>query len=308
MLYGALDNDDFFMYMGGLASAVRNLDGRSPELVVTNTRDPKNPTMSTIDEFIGRELRSRYVNPTWIEGMQKEGYAGAGAMREFVEYLWGWDATVPETIDDSMWQETFDVYVKDKHNLDLKRFFDEKSPFAYQDLTARMIETVRKGYWNPDADTLKTLLTEYVDSVRTHGVGCSEHTCGNPRFLEYVAEQAVESGVPVPAVQELVAALQQAIGGQIPELAAAAREFVAANEARLANRQVPGPEAAATEQNVDEAELQGYLMQNVNGESPTAEERSEPQSDASRDLRALWVGLVVLAVLLAWRMRRRGVQ
>ncbi len=143
MLYGALDNDDFYMYMGGLASAVRNLDGQSPELVVTNTRDPGKPEMSSIDEFIGSEFRSRYVNPTWIEGMKKEGYAGAGAMREFVEYLWGWDATVSETVDDAMWQETFEVYVRDKHGLDLPQFFDEKSPFAYQDITARMLETAR---------------------------------------------------------------------------------------------------------------------------------------------------------------------
>ncbi|HEY8429169.1 MAG TPA: cobaltochelatase subunit CobN, partial [Sandaracinaceae bacterium] len=201
MLYGALDNDDFYMYMGGLASAVRNLDGASPELVVTNTRDPGNPEMTSIDEFIGKEFRSRYVNPAWIEGMKKEGYAGAGEMRAFVEYLWGWDATVTETIDDAMWQETFEVYVRDKHGLDLARFFDEESPFAYQDMTARMIETVRKGYWQADAATLATLVQEYIDSVNEHGVGCSDHTCGNPRLLEYVIEQAVAAGVPAPAIE-----------------------------------------------------------------------------------------------------------
>lgn len=38
MLYGALDNDDFFMYAGGLAAAVRSLDGESPELVVRGRR------------------------------------------------------------------------------------------------------------------------------------------------------------------------------------------------------------------------------------------------------------------------------
>ena len=82
------------MYMGGLAAAVRSIDGASPELIVTNTRDPGRPEMTAIDKFIGAEFRSRYVNPTWIEGMQREGYAGAGEMRAFVEYLWGWDATV----------------------------------------------------------------------------------------------------------------------------------------------------------------------------------------------------------------------
>ena len=43
MLYGALDNDDFFMYVGGLAAAVRNIDGESPELVVANTRESWQP-------------------------------------------------------------------------------------------------------------------------------------------------------------------------------------------------------------------------------------------------------------------------
>src|SRR5690606_21745050 len=68
-LYGALDNDDFYMYVGGLASAVRNLGGETPEMVVTNTRNPADPKMTPIDEFLGAEFRSRYVNPTWIEGM-----------------------------------------------------------------------------------------------------------------------------------------------------------------------------------------------------------------------------------------------
>ena len=87
MLYGALDNDDMFMYMGGLATAIRNIDGteKSPELVITNTRDPGKPEMTSIDKFIGTEFRSRYMNPTWIEGMKKEGYAGAGEMRSFVD-------------------------------------------------------------------------------------------------------------------------------------------------------------------------------------------------------------------------------
>src|SRR4029079_12761038 len=68
-LYGALDNDDMFMYMGGLSNAIKNIDGgKAPDMLVANTRDPGKPKMSTLDEFIGSEFRSRYVNPTWIEG------------------------------------------------------------------------------------------------------------------------------------------------------------------------------------------------------------------------------------------------
>ncbi len=83
-------------------------------------------------------------------------------MRSFVEYLWGWDATASETVTDGMWKETFDVYVEDKHKMGMAEFFDKSSPFAYQDITARMLETVRKGYWKADAATEKKLLEEYV--------------------------------------------------------------------------------------------------------------------------------------------------
>ena len=234
MLYGALDNDDFFMYMGGLAAAVRNLDGETPELVVTNTRDPGRPEMTSIDKFIGTEFRSRYVNPTWIEGMQHEGYAGAGEMRAFVEYLWGWDATVSEAVDDAMWQESFAVYVEDKHDLGMKAFFDDHSPFAYQDMTGRMAETIRKGYWAADAATEATLLRQYVDSVNTHGVGCSAHTCGNPRFLQYVLDQGRLADIPVPALETFREAMEQALGVDIRSAAEAAEAFVRRNEARPA--------------------------------------------------------------------------
>ena len=50
---------------------------------------------------------------------------------------------------------------------------------------------------------------------------------------------------------------------------------------------MPGPEAVASEQNVDEAELQGYLMQNVAESQPEPDaEQAEPQSSERRDLDA----------------------
>jgi cobaltochelatase CobN len=306
MLYGALDNDDFYMYMGGLASAVRNLDGKTPDLVVTNTRDPAHPKMSTIDEFLGGELKSRYVNPTWIEGMKKEGYAGAGAMRVFIEYLWGWDATVTSTVDDKMWKEAFEVYVKDKHDLKLKEFFEKNSPFAYQDITARMIETVRKGYWQADAETTATLVKEYVASVQRDGLGCSDVTCGNPRLLEYVVEQAKVAGVPVPDVEALKAAIEKALGAPLEQLAAKARELAAANDASIANRAAPGPDpAGGAKPNVDEAELRGYLMQNVAEQTAEAAAKPASTAPANRERDVLLAGAAILALLLAWRWRRQ---
>ena len=290
MLYGALDNDDFFMYAGGLAAAVRNIDGESPQMVVTNTRDPGRPEMTGIDKFLGAEFRTRYVNPVWIEGMQREGYAGAGEMRAFVEYLWGWDATVPETVDDAMWNESFAVYVEDKHDLDLKAFFDEHSPHAYQDITGRMVETIRKGYWSADDATLDRLLREHVDSVAAHGVGCSTHTCGNPRLLRYVLEQGAVMNIPGPALEAYRTAMEEAIGADIESAAAEAEEFVRWNESR----------PSLTTMNIE-----GYRME----ESAEAAELlpATPSSGSDDGVwTPLWVGVPVLGLLALWRWRRRG--
>ena len=299
MLYGALDNDDMFMYMGGLATAIRNIDGTAtgPEMVVTNTRDPGKPEMTSIDKFIGTEFRSRYVNPTWIEGMKKEGYAGAGEMRSFVEYLWGWDATASETVTDGMWKETFDVYVEDKHKMGLPEFFDKSSPFAYQDITARMLETVRKGYWKADAATEKKLLEEYVDSVNRHGVGCAEHTCGNPRLQQYVMERGVRAGIPVPDLEGFKREMEEATGQEIDPAAEREEAFSRQNDAQMAARlaAVPAPSRNARQ-------LEGYLMEE---RDRSTQSRNEARQDAPpSEYAGALASLPVLGLLLAWRWSR----
>ena len=301
MLYGALDNDDMFMYMGGLAAAVRSVDGKTPEMVVANTRNPSKPEMTSIEKFIGSEFRSRYVNPTWINGMKKEGYAGAGAMREFVEYLWGWDATTPEVIDDATWKETFDVYVEDKHKLDMKEFFEKNSPFAYQDMTARMVETVRKGYWKADEATEKKLIEEYLESVNKHGVGCAEHTCGNPRLSKYVMERAKAMAVPTPAIEGFQAAMQKAIGQQISKAAQAAEQFVQKNEAPPKEISQSTPPGQAPPSALPPAK-QGFLME-VKEQVTQAARKAAPEKGPGTEWTGLWIGLPVVALLVFWRWR-----
>jgi cobaltochelatase CobN len=299
MLYGALDNDDMFMYMGGLATAIRNLDGKSPELVITNTRDPSKPAMTSMDEFIGMEFRSRYVNPKWIEGMQKEGYAGAGEMRAFVEYLWGWDATASEVVDDAMWNETFDVYVNDKHQLGMKEFFERASPYALQDIAARMLETVRKEYWQASDEVRARLLQEYLDSVARHGLSCSETTCGNPSLTRYVIEQARKAGIPTPAIDQFQSAVAAATGGTAQEASQDMDSFVERNEARLAERQGLMQRGAR--------QLAGYLMQQSDPlrSPPDRTQKAQPQSGATA-WDVLWIGVPLLMILFLWRANYRA--
>ena len=198
-LYGLVDNDDCFQYVGALSLAVRYLTGTAPEMFITDLRDAGKPETTTLKEFILRELDARYFNPRWIEGMMEHGYAGARYMdSKFLENLWGWTVTNPEIIGPNVWDRVFDVYVMDEHNLCLSGFFKD-NPYAYQSMLARMMETARKGYWNPDADVLQHLAQEFQQSVELHGVTCCHHTCGNLQLEAYIqsqipAPQAPDSG------------------------------------------------------------------------------------------------------------------
>jgi cobaltochelatase CobN len=230
--------------------------------------------------------------------MKKEGYAGAGEMRSFVEYLWGWDATATETITDGMWKETFDVYVQDKHEMGLAEFFEKSSPFAYQDMTARMLETVRKGYWKADAATERRLLEEYIDSVNAHGVGCSGHTCGNPRFQKFVVERGLRAGIPVPALEGFERAMEKATGEAIDPAAERDAAFARQNDAQMAARleSVPAPARLAHE-------LEGYLMESQDrSQRPRHEARQDAQPSAYAPVVA---SLPVLGALVVWRWKRR---
>ncbi|RLA93745.1 MAG: cobaltochelatase subunit CobN, partial [Deltaproteobacteria bacterium] len=109
-LFGVLDNDDFYQYLGGLAMAVRNVSGKTPELYVSDTKDPSSPKMVTFARFMGLETRTRYFNPKWIEGMKEHGYSGAREMAKFVEHLWGWQVTTPKEVSKEMWEQAYQVY------------------------------------------------------------------------------------------------------------------------------------------------------------------------------------------------------
>ena len=197
-IYGLLDNDDMFQYLGGLSMAVRKESGNAPETLITHQQYKNRIRVEDMGKSLGREMRTRYLNPKWIEGMKSEDYAGANAMSNFVEYLWGWNMTTPEKVDADKWQQTYEVYVKDKYGLELTEFFNEASPWAIQSMTGRMLETTRKGYWKPDQDVIETLAAEYAKSVITKGVACCDHTCNNPMLNQMVVSIISLPGVLSP--------------------------------------------------------------------------------------------------------------
>ena len=155
--------------------------------MVANLQDGKDVTLDDLAKAIGKALRTRYLNPEWIEGMKKEGYAGAREMDKFVEHLWGFQVTTPFAVDKTQWEQIHEVYIEDKYGLDLKEFFDKNNPWAQQSIAARMLEADRKKYWKAPEEMKKKLARTYAMNVIEKGVACCEHTCNNPMLQQIVA-------------------------------------------------------------------------------------------------------------------------
>ena len=157
-VYATLDNDDFFQYLGGTAMAIRAVDGKTPEVYVTNMSNPKCRSRRPLKNSWAGRCASRYLNPEWIKAMMKEGYAGARFINEVTANLWGWQVTVPEAVDSAKWNEMYETYVLDRNGLNIKDLFRQsKNMWAYQSMVAKMLETVRKEYWKPDKKSSRPL-------------------------------------------------------------------------------------------------------------------------------------------------------
>jgi cobaltochelatase CobN len=294
-LYGTLDNDDFFMYAGGLAQAVRALDGKSPELLVADLQRFGKERLTPISEFMGQEFRSRSTNPLWIEGMMKEGYAGAHEMRSQMENLWGWQVTLPESVGQDKWDEMYRTYVEDQHALGLTEWFERHSPFARQDMIARLLEASRKGAWQPDPQAVARLAREYVASVKANGLSCSVLTCQNPALAQFTIEQGRVAGLPDVALRAFEETLERVTRKNLQDAANEMREFVADTERRHGER--AASVSAAVPDGVEQ--VKGKLMQK---QSEARENAERPLTAAVRDHRnqILLSGVLALLALLGW--------
>ena len=181
-LNGLLDTDHPFEYLGGISLAVRHLDGVSPQLYISNMRDPSRTALQTAERFLATDLRTTYQHPGWVAEMKLEGYAGTLALANAVNNFWGWSAVDRTVVRDDQWQAFHDVYVNDRYELGLREWFERANPAALASIAERMLEAVRKGHWNTDARTVRELARTYTDLSERYGVASA-----NAKFRAYAA-------------------------------------------------------------------------------------------------------------------------
>jgi cobaltochelatase CobN len=205
----ALTLDHYFEYLGGMTMAIRDTTGKSPETYVSDVRDAERATMLTAEQALRNDMRTKYWNPKWIQALQQEGFSGAAEIAETTKNLFGWQVTKPEAIGDDVWDTVEQIYVQDSLKLGLSEWFDSTNPYAYQSVTATMLEAARKGYWKASSEQLARVSAAYARSVASHGHAGDSRTTDNESFQQYLRRQLqapgnIEGRILVSRYQEAV--------------------------------------------------------------------------------------------------------
>lgn len=144
-LYGMLSTDDPFQYLGGLAMTVEILSGKRPEVFIANLRSASK--MQSADDFLVKEVRSRYLNPEYLKAMMKEGASGVSQVLDVINNLYGWQVITPQVVKPYIWQELKEVLLLDKYRLGLKEWFKSNKE-AYNQLVKQISEGITlSGAW-----------------------------------------------------------------------------------------------------------------------------------------------------------------
>ena len=271
--YGMLTTDDPFQYLGGIGLAVRHLDGKAPQLYISNLRGAGSGRVEGAAQFLAKELATRQFHPGYIKGLMDEGYAGTLQVLDATNNFWGWTAVAREIVRDDQWQEMVDVYVRDKHQLGLKQWFEAHNPHALAQNIERMLEAARQGYWQADAHTVAELKDRWRDLAQRFDVRTD-----NAAFERFVGAGQGTAGFGLNL-------------GRLPADPAAAAQSAAA----------PPPAAEAAPAAPPPPPISGMRLEQV---------ADKPPAPDANTWQTLWVALVLGAFMLGggWWQRRYSFQ
>ena len=187
-LYGLMDNNDAFDYLGGLNLAIETVTGAAPDSYVTSHADNRNLEIESLQTALLTELRGRFLNRQWIEPLMEEGYSGARTMGSgFVEYLWGWQVTSPDIIHDWVWDDVKAIYIDDSLELGLSDFLRQGHNVHVQtNMLAVMLVAIDKGFWQADELTTAELAEAFAKNIVQSGIPGSGHTHAHHPVYNFV--------------------------------------------------------------------------------------------------------------------------
>ncbi|NLA65184.1 MAG: cobaltochelatase subunit CobN [Leucobacter sp.] len=156
-------------YFGGLIAAVESVTGSQPASYFSDTTDAGRVRTRTVRDEVKMLLRTKILNPKWVESMREHGYKGAGDISKKVDRLFGWDATAA-TMDDWMYDDLADTFARDA---EVEQWLDEVNPAAKYNIIERLLEANQRGMWRTDQARLDDLRSRLLDAEGDLETGAS---------------------------------------------------------------------------------------------------------------------------------------
>ncbi len=138
-----LDSDDYYQFQGGLHNAVKVMAGSAPVTYHGDHANPAAPRIRTLEEELQRVMRSRVVNPKWLDSIRRHGYKGAFEMAATVDYLFAYDATT-QLVQNYQYEMLSDAYLFDPQSRD---FLEQHNPDALREMGERLLEAIQRELW-----------------------------------------------------------------------------------------------------------------------------------------------------------------
>ena len=88
-------------------------------------------------------LRSRVLNPRWIEAMQQHGYMGGFEMAASLDYVFAYDAST-DRVPDWSYGAITEQWLGDSAVLN---FLRQANPWALRYMAERLLEAHHRGLW-----------------------------------------------------------------------------------------------------------------------------------------------------------------
>ena len=187
--WGALSLDHVYEFMGGLTLSVRNVTGKDPDTYLADYRNHSNMHMQDLKEAIGVESRATVLNPAYVKEALSGGANSVANITEVVTNTYGWNVMKPEVIDKELWDQLYDMYIRDVNNLGVAKAFEGKSPAALEEITAVMLETARKGMWKASPEQLSTLAQRHSELVAKYGASGGGMSADNKKLRSFISKQ-----------------------------------------------------------------------------------------------------------------------
>ncbi|WP_394197588.1 cobaltochelatase subunit CobN [Litoreibacter albidus] len=149
-----LDSDDYYQFEGGAAAAIETIQGQARPIYHNDHSRPERPVIRTLEDEIGRVVRSRVVNPKWIEGVKRHGYKGAFEMAASLDYLFAFAATTGAA-KSHHFDLVHQAYLEDD---DTRDFIAEHNPAALREMAERLKEAIERGLWSPKSNSARALI------------------------------------------------------------------------------------------------------------------------------------------------------